>query len=354
MNKPIQKLLSQLGWLFGSIVKARRRLYQKNIFKSDDLGVPVISVGNLTVGGTGKTPLVAYVAKVLAEKGHKVCILTRGYKRENPNERVLVSDGEKLLADAKQAGDEPFELANKLLGFASVIADKRRAEAGKWARENWGVTAFVLDDGFQHWQVKRDLDIVTIDATNPFGNGELLPAGILREPLSALKRANCAVITRANLTGNISNLKSQISEINADCVVLISQTEIVGLLDVKEFRAKTQRTQSGKQRTKDKGQRANALAFCALGNPDNFFESLKREGFNLSATKVFSDHYAYAQKDVEEIEKTARQVGAETLLTTAKDAVKLKDLQFSLPCLVVEIEVFFDDDAPLRALLNAL
>jgi tetraacyldisaccharide 4'-kinase len=252
-----------------------------------------------------------------------------------------------VLADAKQAGDEPFELANKLLGFASVIADKRRAEAGKWARENWGVTAFVLDDGFQHWQVRRDVDIVTIDATNPFGNEKLLPAGILREPPLALKRADCIVITRANLSENIANLKSQISEINANCPILLSQTKIVGLRDVTGFPAKAQSLPS-------EIQRANASAFCALGNPDNFFESLRREGFNICTTRTFADHYSYTQKDVDEIEKSARKAGADVLLTTAKDAAKLTGLRFSLPCFVVEIEVVFDDDAPLRKLLAAL
>ncbi len=188
-----------ISWIYGTIIEARNSLYEKGVFKSFSLGVPVISIGNITVGGTGKTPLVAFVAEILAEKGEKVCIISRGYGRKNPKKRVLVSDGENILADARQSGDEPFELAQRLLGKAIVVADANRVSAGNWAREKFGITAFVLDDAFQHRKVKRDLDIVTIDATNPFGNKKMLPSGILREPLKNLKRADAIVITRANL-----------------------------------------------------------------------------------------------------------------------------------------------------------
>ena len=204
-------MLTPLGWLFGGITKTRRKLYRDGFFKSVDLGVRVVSVGNLTVGGTGKTPLVAFVARILAENGDKVCVLTRGYKRADPHERVLVSDGKQILSDASAAGDEPFELANKLLGVAAVIADKNRSAAGIWAGENWGITAFVLDDGFQHLRLKRDLDIVCIDATNPFGNERLLPAGILREPLTALQRADCIVLTRTDLVEEVKSLKLKVT-----------------------------------------------------------------------------------------------------------------------------------------------
>ncbi len=169
-------LLSPFGWLYGAGIKARNALYQKGVFKSFNLGVKTISVGNITVGGTGKTPMVAFIARNLIEKGEKVCILTRGYGRDNPKERIVVSDGEKILADARDAGDEPFELANNLHGKAVIVSDARRAEAGNWVREKFGITTFILDDGFQHLRLKRDLDLVLLDATNPFGNGNLLPA----------------------------------------------------------------------------------------------------------------------------------------------------------------------------------
>ena len=354
MNKQAEKLLAPFGWIFGGISTARRGLYRRGFFKSVDLGVPVVSVGNLTVGGTGKTPLVALVAKLLAASGHRVCVLTRGYKREHPRERVVVSDERQILADVRSAGDEPFELSNQLLGTAAVIADRNRAAAGVWALENLGITAFVLDDGFQHLRLKRDLDIVCIDATNPFGNKRLLPAGILREPLASLRRADCIVLTRSDLVPDskfqISQLKSKILKFT-DCPILPAQTRIVGLTEIKEFPAKPQNVQIDKTKNKEQ-RRKNAFAFCALGNPHGFFESLRRADYCLSATKEFADHYVYQQTDVDLIEKEAQSNKAEILLTTAKDAVKLKSFKFSLPCFVIEIETVFDDDEPLRELLQ--
>ncbi|CAN5476596.1 tetraacyldisaccharide 4'-kinase [soil metagenome] len=340
------------GWLYGTIIEARNSLFKKGIFKSFSLGVPTFSIGNITVGGTGKTPLVAFVAEVLAEKGEKVCILSRGYGRENPKKRVIVSDGEKILTNVRQAGDEPFELADKLLGKAIVIADANRTAAGNWAREKFGVTAFVLDDAFQHQRVKRSLDIVTIDASNPFGSKKLLPSGILRESLKNLKRADAIVITRANLAKEISNVKSQISKYNPNCPIFVSENKTAKLTRLDKFLAtaqSSQKTNDEEQRTKDK-----ALAFCALGNPNNFFEQLRRENFDLVLAETFPDHHFYTRNDISEIEKKAAERGAEILPTTVTDAVKLKDLKFNLPCFVVENKMIFDDESGFRDLLIAV
>ncbi len=338
-----------LSRVYDAITNLRNLLYERGFFKSFSLGVPVISVGNITVGGTGKTPLVAFVAEILAKEGKKVCILTRGYGRENPGKRVLVSDSENILVEARQAGDEPFELAGKLLGKAFVIADADRVSAGIWAREKFAVTAFVLDDAFQHRKVKRDLNIVAIDATNPFGNEKILPSGILRESLKNLKRADLIVITRANLSNEIENLKSKIAKYNADCPIIVSHNKISNLIELKEFHAKTRKTKDKGQRTKD-----SFFAFCALGNPENFFSQLRREGFNLIAAEKFPDHHFYTQKDVEKLEQKAIRAKAENFLTTAKDAVKLKDLKFDLPCYVVENELVFDDEKKLREIIGAV
>lgn len=350
--------LSPFGLLYRAAVRGRNSLYERGVFKSCSLEAPTVSIGNITVGGTGKTPLVARVAQILAGSGERVCILTRGYKRENPGERVLVSDGEKVLADVKKAGDEPFELACKLTGVsAAVIADRNRAGAGIWARENLGITAFVLDDAFQHRRVRRDLDIVCVDATNPFGNGKILPRGILREPLSSLKRADTIVITRANLVEaeRIADLKMQLSEINPRFKIFVSENKISNLINLKEFPAKAQNGKSaesaailasGEQRTAN-----NYSAFCALGNPESFFEQLRREKFNLIFTRAFRDHHRYTQRDIDEMEREAAANGAQIFLTTAKDAVKLKGLQFNLPCRVAESELIFDDEKSFRELI---
>jgi tetraacyldisaccharide 4'-kinase len=339
------------SWIYGKITDLRNTLFESGVFKSHALGAPAVSIGNITVGGTGKTPLVAFVAEFLAEQGAKVCILTRGYGRENVKERVLVSDGEKILADARQAGDEPAELAKKLLGCkAIVVADANRVAAAKWAREKFKITAFVLDDAFQHRRAERDLDIVLLDATNPFGNFKALPFGILREPLENLKRADLIIITRANLVAGeqITNYKLRITNYNPDCPIFTAENRISALVGLKDFLAG--------QIPNRKSQIPNrkALAFCALGNPDNFFEQLRREDFTLAATRKFPDHHRYTQKDVAELEAEARETGARILLTTAKDAVKLAELNFELPCCVVESALVFDDEKKLRELIGAV
>lgn len=351
-----------LDRLYGAIIKARNSLYEKGVFKSFSLGIPTVSVGNITVGGTGKTPLVALVAEILAGDGEKVCVLSRGYGRDNSRKRVLVSDGEKILADVKTAGDEPFELAQKLLGKAVLVADADRVSSGNWMRERFGVTAFVLDDAFQHLRVRRDVNIVTIDATNPFGNEKLLPAGILREPLENLKRADAIVITRANLTKNIVGLKAQISQYNATCPIFAAENKISDFVDLKNFHAAAQSKANGELRMLNDEEISLAnqqqldtnhyFAFCALGNPNNFFEQLRKENFNVVSTETFPDHHSYTQKDIAKLETKARKADAEILLTTAKDAVKLKNLRFDMPCLVVESKMIFDDESSFRSWLT--
>lgn len=348
-------LLTPFGWLYGAIADLRQLLYRKGTFKSYDLGVPTISVGNITVGGTGKTPLVAFIADILAKNGEKVCVLTRGYGRENPKERVLVSDGETIFADALQAGDEPFELARKLLGKSIIIADAKRAEAGFWAREEYKISAFILDDGFQHVRLKRELDIVLLDATNPFGNYKLLPAGDLREPVKSLKRASIVVISRANLVENskISNLKSEISNFNPNCEIFVSKNEIVKITRLKDF-SKDKKFGSENSISLSFDSETRFAAFCALGNPDNFFNQLRAENYDLAHTYKFPDHHFYSSNDILKLEKTAIAKGAEVLLTTAKDAAKLAHLNFNLSCYVVESGLIFDNESAFVKIIQDL
>ncbi len=333
------------SWLYGKIADFRNALYDKGVLKSFSLGARTISVGNITFGGTGKTPFVAFVAEVLAKAGEKVCILSRGYGRENARQRVLVSDGKTVLADVRTAGDEPFELANKLLGKAVLITNANRVAAAKWACEKFAVTVFVLDDAFQHRRAKRDLDIVLLDATKPFK--------ILREPLKNLRRADLIVITRANLVDEkqITDYKLQITKLT-DAPIFIAENKISNLIKLKDFPAKPQSPQ--KETLHSPLSTLHSLAFCALGNPNNFFEQLRREGFDLVATQKFPDHHFYTQKDILKLEAKAAEMGAEILLTTAKDAVKLKDLQFNLPCFVAESRMIFDDEKALREIIYAV
>ncbi len=349
-------MLSLVSAIYGKVADVRNTLYDKGVFESHDLGARVISIGNITTGGTGKTPLVAYVANILAERGETVCILTRGYGRRDPKSRVLVSDGENILATAAESGDEPFELANKLLGKAIVIADGDRVAAAEWAKRKFGVTVFVLDDGFQHRKARRDVDIVCIDATNPFG-GKMLPAGRLREPLHNLSRADVVLITRSDLVEDISNLKFEISKWASDAVAFVSKNRIVRIVGLKEFNAKLQRPQSEEKEEAIDGMGTGsigsrpAFAFCGLGNPENFFELLRRNEIAVMGSMAFRDHHNYTQRDIDNIQTKARNAGAEVLMTTAKDAVKLSNLEFEIPCLVVEIETAIEDQDKFAAMI---
>lgn len=343
----------------------RNRMYDRGTLRSYPLGARTVSIGNLTTGGTGKTPLVALTARILAEEGESVCILTRGYGRTDPGRRVLVSDGRTVLANAAEGGDEPVELAGKLLGRAIVIADADRVAAAAWAREKFGVTAFILDDGFQHRRAKRDLDIVCVDATQP--RDAVLPAGRLREPFRNIRRADVVVITRADLAENIDDLKSEILDLNDRAVVFRARGEIRNVVELKEFFEQergakaTTNTDPGWYRLAEKAADSGKIrlgAFCALGNPENFFASLRaafderdEEDLELSDVKTFPDHHRYSQKDAETLGKHAHDRGIDALLTTPKDAVKLRNLRIGFPVFVIETEVKLDDEESFRSMI---
>ena len=338
------RIAMPFSWIYAKIIEARNLLYDRGVFDSYHLGAKTISIGNITAGGTGKTPLVAYIVETLAERGERVCILTRGYGRKNAGRRVLVSDGEKILADPSEAGDEPFELARKLISKAIVIADADRVSAAEWAKRKFGVTAFVLDDGFQHRKVKRDVDIVCIDATDPFGGGKMLPVGRLREPVANLSRTDIVVITRANLSSELSDLRSEISELSPKSFIFEAKTEIANIISLENFDSDFVKHDAGVKKSP-------AFVFCGIGNPENFFKQLQLDSFSITATKTFRDHHFYMQKDIDEITKQARESGSQILLTTAKDAVKLKNLKFEMNCFVVEIKIAIDDAAKFAAML---
>jgi tetraacyldisaccharide 4'-kinase len=316
-----------LSAIYCKVMNVRNALYDRGTFEVHGLGARTISVGNITVGGTGKTPLVAKIAEMLAEKGEKVCILTRGYGRKHPKKRVLVSDGEAVLTNAEIGGDEPVELAQKLLGKAVVVADADRVAAAEWASSEFGITAFVLDDGFQHRRAKRDLDIVCIDATNPFGGGRTLPAGRLREPLAGLTRADAVIITRALSApvSSVDRLEQELADFAPDAVIFRSTNSVRGLRTI------------GGGSVQEAGNKF--IAFCGIGNPEHLFDTARTQtDGRLVGTLAFADHHRYTQDDIEKIENFAREMSADAMLTSAKDAVKLDTLKFSIPCFVMEIE----------------
>jgi tetraacyldisaccharide 4'-kinase len=342
MNSVVTLALTPFGSLYGAAMKTRRALYGSGRLRVHKLGVPVISVGNLTLGGTGKTPLVEWIARELAQTGMRVCILTRGYGRQNAAARTIVSNGNDILANADEAGDEPLLLAEKLKGQAAVISDADRVAAAAWALKNFQSEVFVLDDGFQHLRVARNLNILTIDATNPWGNGKLLPAGILRESRAELARADCIVITRADDLNSTEALRHEIMAKVKQIPVFSSRMKLCGLRAVQ--------TQSSVDAEEIKASRV--VAFCGLGNPASFFSLLRRSGYQLAHTQAFRDHYRYLQTDVEHLEQEARSHGAQVLLTTAKDEVKLRSLKFGLPCYTADIAIEIEDENNFRTLVE--
>jgi tetraacyldisaccharide 4'-kinase len=313
------------------------------------LNAPVISVGNLTTGGTGKTPYVEWLCCAISEqrspsgsgKRTRTCVLTRGYGRDTPKSQVIVSDGIKLLSSEREAGDEPFLLAKNLLGIAAVISNSDRVAAGWWAVDHLKTEVFVLDDGFQHQRLSRDLDIVIVDATNPWGGGRLLPLGRLREPLTALSRADCIVITRAEQVEDIASTEETIHRLCPGVPIFVARmlTSGVRSLDGEGLNSEAVRSEP-------------LAAFCGVGNPGSFFKHLQRDGYQILFNKEFADHHNYKQSDVDTLVEEAKARGATSLITTTKDAIKLTSMNLQLPCFVLEIKILLDDQEGLLQLIK--
>jgi tetraacyldisaccharide 4'-kinase len=343
MNPPGSLIMMPLRVVYSAITRARLAAYRSGLFSVSTLPAPVISVGNLTTGGTGKTPLVEWVCRALVnhiKTDVKVCVLTRGYKRANPQEQVLVSDGTNILTDERQAGDEPFLLAKNLLGVAAVIANADRVAAGQWSIASLGAQAFVLDDGFQHLRLARDFDIVAIDATNPWGDGGLLPHGRLREEVTGLSRADCIVITRSEQVQSLNYLQDSIRKLSL--APIFTSRMVTSAL----------RTIQGDTLGKNVLGGASVGAFCAIGNPASFFNHLQREDCRLSFTQAFPDHHVYKQAEINTVVDRAKAAGATALVTTAKDAVKLGAINIDLPCYKLEIEISVDQNEKLIELIR--
>ena len=322
-------------------------LYRAGVLPVERIAVPIISVGNITAGGTGKTPLVEWLARAAASEGRRVCILTRGYGRADVSRRVIVSDGEHVLAEAREGGDEPCLLAENLRGLSAVISDANRVAAARWAVENLRSDVFILDDGFQHLRLARDLNILTLDATDPWGGMSLLPRGRLREPLRELKRADLIVITRSELAGDIQDLRLRAETLGGGRPVLIARTETLRITSLVAPPGGV----TGEAHETDTIPQP-LVAFCAIGNPQAFFAHARRAGLTLNRTRPFADHHVYTQSDIDDCVREAVRHGDRALLTTAKDAVKLRALNFALPCYVLEVALKFDEEHRMHEILK--
>jgi tetraacyldisaccharide 4'-kinase len=328
--------------LYEGGVRLRAALYGAGILRARRLGEPVISVGNLTFGGTGKTPLVEAIAIALGGEGYRVAVLTRGYGRRGAGRAVLRSQAGAAASDAYAlAGDEPALLARRVPG-ATIVVDADRYAAGLWVERELDPDVFVLDDAFQHLRLARDLDILVVDATNPFGGREMAPFGTLREPLSAIRRADAVVLTRASRPFDDASVYETVRSICGEQVPIFRVDH-----DVTGFRP----LGGGPTRSADafRGRPAGVLA--AIGNPAVLLDDLSCAGVRVVSTTLPRDHHDYARRDLDEAARVAIGAGAEALLTTEKDAVKLERLGVPpIPVFVVEIALRKADLDPVERL----
>ena len=330
--------------VFQVAIKLRRWLYNVRIFRDKTLGVQVIAIGNLTLGGTGKTPVVEKFARALRDAGRNVAILSRGYRskpvplhrkflnkillREDQTPPRIVSDGKSLLLDSEMAGDEPYMLASNLKDVV-VLVDKDRVKSGRYAIEKFGCDTLLLDDGFQYWDLQgRRHDVVLIDRQQPFGNEHLLPRGTLREPPSHLARAQTIFITKSD--GNTAELRKRINKLNPTAAIIecvhhpryfedVFSGERVGL----DFLA---------------GKRVASLS--GIAQPESFEQSLVKLGAELLYSKRFTDHHRFTQQEILNAINRSKKRQAEIIVTTQKDAVRFPKIdRRDLPIYFMRVEI---------------
>jgi tetraacyldisaccharide 4'-kinase len=330
--------------LFQVAIKVRRFLYNVRILRDSTLGVQVIAIGNLTVGGTGKTPVVEKFARELRDQGRNVAVLSRGYRSKPPplHQRLLdklllredttpprvVSDGKSLLLDSETAGDEPYMLASNLKDVV-VLVDKDRVKAGRYAIEKVGCDTLLLDDGFQYWKLRgRRQDIVLIDRQQPFGNERLLPRGTLREPPSHLARASTIFIAKSD--GDTGDLRRRIAELNPNAGIIECVHHPLYLEDV--FTGQRQELDFLKGR--------KVASFSGIAQPESFEQSLVKVGAELVYSKRFADHHRFTQQEVLNAINRSKKRQAETIITTQKDAVRFPKIdRRDLPIYFMRVEI---------------
>jgi tetraacyldisaccharide 4'-kinase len=298
--------------LFRAGAAARGALYDAGLARAFRAAAPVISIGNLAVGGAGKTPAAIGVAERLLARGRRVAVLSRGYGARRSDARV-VSDGSRVRLGAADAGDEPALLARRLPG-ARVLCGPRRAELARLAVESLGADALVLDDGFQHRALARDLDVVVLDGANPDGNGRLLPRGPNREPFEALGRAGLGWLSRVDAAApeRLAALRQRVRAATGRAPVE-SRHAAVDVLDGALERSLGREALAGR----------SVLLLCAIARPEGFRRTLAAMGARVAAERVYRDHHPFTERDVEEALRAAEAGGCDAIATTEKDAVRL-------------------------------
>jgi tetraacyldisaccharide 4'-kinase len=347
-------LLKAVSLVFGAVVSARYLLYRYGIMRRYPLGIQVISIGNVTAGGTGKTPVTEIFARTLAAEGRKVAILSRGYRRKEApwwkrlftqviDPPLVVSDGKRVLLDSATGGDEPYMLASNLPGVA-VVVDRNRVKAGRYAIKRLGCDTIILDDGFQYQKLKHSVEVVLVDSTNPFGNGNLLPRGILRESARNLKRADIIFMTKCR--GDVEDVKCEIRKYNTTAEIVQCNHSPRVLKDVwsrEEFplswlEGKTLCTLSG------------------IASPKGFENSLRHLGAKVVWCERYADHHRYDSSEVLYALNRTADMGADALVTTEKDAVRFPRFETSpVRCLYLRIAIeILDGEENFTQIINRI
>ena len=318
----LRRLLWPVSLLYGAGVRTRVWLYANGWFKQKSLNGTVISVGNLTVGGTGKTPMVIWLAEKFLGDGKRVAILSRGYRGPNGT------------------SDEIELMKFRLQGRVSFGVGKNRFAEGHRLESQQSIDVFLLDDGFQHLQLARDLNILLMDASRPLAGESLLPAGRLREPVGAMSRANLIIFTRAETS---SGTLEAIGKLN-QYPVFAASTRLLGFRRFGGEIALLSASEIGA---------GPFFAFCGLGNPEAFFRDLRNWGLATCGQAIFSDHHRYAQRDISAIRQAGKRVGANAFVTTEKDAQNLGSLEFEeTPLYVAVIDLVVTPEADFRNVLH--
>lgn len=331
-------VLKALSCVFSAVVWIRYAFYRIGILHRFPLGVQVISIGNVTAGGTGKTPVTEIFARTLAAEGRKVAILSRGYRRKEApfwqrmftqvvTPPLVVSDGRHVLLDAATGGDEPYMLASNLPGVA-VVVDRNRVKAGRYAIKRLGCDTLILDDGFQYQKLKHSIEVVLVDSTNPFGNGNMLPRGILREPAKNLKRADIIFLTKCR--GDVSAVKEEIRKYNSSAEIVECNHTPRVLKDV----------WSREEFPLDWLKGRTACTLSGIASPKGFENSLRHLGAKVVWCERYADHHRYDSSEILYALNRTADMGADALVTTEKDAVRFPRFEtVPVRCLYLRIAI---------------
>jgi tetraacyldisaccharide 4'-kinase len=337
-------------------VRARAALYESNLLGTRSLSAPVISVGNLTVGGAGKTPCAAFLARFLIKEGYEVAILSRGYKRESVG-RVEVSNGREILCGPKESGDEPFLLANLCHG-ARVVVDSDRYAAGKWLEDREPISAFILDDGYQHLRLARDLNLLLIDASEPLDQAKMIPFGRLREPVTAMRRADAVIATRSDRPFDRRSLENAIGRFaRADTPVFYARHKITELISLDGAGGSGRIPADFAPADFDPADfnRMRVAAVSGIARPDRFAADLESLGMEIALRLDFDDHHRYTSEELSEILERAREARAEAVITTEKDMVNMPTgfaVSPAPPIFAARIEFALENEDALKALVR--